>query len=182
MSSITTLSDQTTASTLAKHTLLTLLALQDSLTACPPRIRDAYEASALENACSRWLRLCVDIKAAESGCASGSRSGSRLGSHDHGRFEGLWGYIEDVHRYLAVCLEGTEGVVKGPDSNNNNNSHACTRSSSFCFFSTKLSSTSTPGGLVEEDVIRVLTKNRRRIVATITTLETIVKTIVKKYT
>ncbi|KAL3451131.1 hypothetical protein BJX65DRAFT_304536 [Aspergillus insuetus] len=67
MSSITTISDQTTASTLAKHTLLTLLALQDSLTACPPRIRDAYEASALENACSRWLQLRVDIKAAESG-------------------------------------------------------------------------------------------------------------------
>ncbi|KAL2784939.1 hypothetical protein BJX66DRAFT_315862 [Aspergillus keveii] len=176
MSSITTLSDQTTASTLAKHTLTTLLALQDSLTACPPRIRDACEASALESACSRWLRLCIDIKAAESGCASKLRSGS----HD-ARFEGLWGYIEDIHRYLLVCLEGMEGVVKGPDSKNNN-SHHCTRSSSFCPFSTTLSSFSTPGVSAEDDVIRVLTKNRRRIAATITTLETIVKTIVKKYT
>jgi hypothetical protein len=181
MSSITTLSDQTTASTLAKHTLLTLFALQDSLTACPRRIRDAYEPSALENACSRWLRLCVDIKTAESGCASASGSGSRSGSRDDGRFEALWGYIEDVHRYLAVCLEGTEGVVKGPGSKNNN-SHACTRSSSFCPFATQQSSISTPGVSVEEDVIRLLTKNRRRIAATIATLETIVKTIVKKYT
>jgi hypothetical protein len=180
MSSITTLSDQTTASTLAKHTLTTLLSLQDSLTACPPRIRDAYEDSALENACSRWLRLCVDIKAAESGCASAS--GSRSGSRDDGRFEALWGYIEDVHRYLAVCLEGTKRVVKGPDSNNKNNSHHCMRSSSFCSFATQLSSISTPGVSAEEDVVRLLTKNRRRIAATITTLETIVKTIVKKYT
>jgi hypothetical protein len=88
-------------------------------------------------------------------------------------------------------LEVTERVVKGGPlgcgsncgcGSDCNNSPHCTQSSSFSRSSASLSSSSTPGGLAEDDAIRVLTKNRRRIPATITTLETIVKTIVKKYT